>query len=210
MPGTSGKRVPGEKRFSEREKVAAAAEMPGNEVPQAAIDALEQHGEDVGAILDACRRVGMKEKMALALVERLAVQKAGFRNEPERMTTRDIIKGIEERIGLVMRYMDELAISQASPRDLALMFGTLIEKRQLLMGEPTQILSTQEREHIDKLVPELIEEAKRRGMVIDMAPSDYEEIGRETSTARVIQDREKPPQEKRSSKLLRRIRDRMD
>jgi hypothetical protein len=54
------------------------------------------------------------------------------------------------------------------------MLGILIEKMRLLEEKPTQIYSHKEADHItDVLIPAMIEEAKRRGMVIEANP-DYQ------------------------------------
>ena len=174
------------KVYNEREQVAAATAVANSDLPHDAIAALEEAGEDTAQVLEACRAVGMTRGMALALIERLAVTKTAFRHEPKRVGTRDLITRIEERLDLVMHYLDELGIASASPKDLAIIFGILVEKRQLLLGEPTQILSVDERKHINSLIPELIREARSRGMTIDLNPSQYEELGDEYKTAKVI------------------------
>jgi hypothetical protein len=43
--------------------------------------------------------------------------------------------------------------------------GVMIEKRNLLRGEPTAIISDHERKKLHELLPALLEEAKRRGAV---------------------------------------------
>lgn len=151
-----------------------------------ALAALEQINTPVDDILRSCREVGMTRGQSLALVERLAVRKAGYQHEFTRITTRSLITKIEEKIAMVMHYLDEFGIASATPKDLAVIFSLLVEKRQLLLGEPTQILSMQERKHINELIPELVKEAKNRGMTIDLDPGSYQEIGQEYKTARVI------------------------
>jgi hypothetical protein len=43
----------------------------------------------------------------------------------------------------------------------------MIEKRQLLRGEPTQIISDAERKKLHELLPLAIAEAQRRGLTLD-------------------------------------------
>lgn len=174
-----------------------------SDLPSGAVEALEEIGHPVDAVLEACREVGLNRDQASALIRRLAVQKAGFRSHIEKLTTRGLIRDIEGKLALIMQYLDEFSIAGASPRDLAIIFGILVEKRQLLLGEPTQILSTQERKHINDLMPALVEEAKRRGMTIDLSPGDYSEIGREGRTARVVQGERPRPQAGRGKVINR-------
>ena len=73
----------------------------------------------------------------------------------------------EEKLHMIRHYMDDKTMAEASARDLGLIAGVLIEKRQLLRGEPTQIISDHERRKIHELMPELVAEAKRRGLTVD-------------------------------------------
>ena len=47
------------------------------------------------------------------------------------------------------------------------MTGILLEKRQLLSGEPTHILSTEDRMSLNKLAPALEAEFRRRGFLAE-------------------------------------------
>ena len=48
--------------------------------------------------------------------------------------------------------------------------GILIEKKQLLAGLPTSILSIEDRRSINQMLPLLLKEANRRGITIDQTP----------------------------------------
>ena len=50
----------------------------------------------------------------------------------------------------------------------------MLDKRQLLSGEPTQIISYEAREKMDSLAEKLHMEAKRRGLVVDIDPVTQE------------------------------------
>lgn len=152
------------------------------DLPADIVKALDGTSTSAATILNAAAEVGISRSHAAGLLRRLAVRKAGFRSRLDRMTTRDLISAIEDRLALVLEYIDEFGISGSSPKDLAIMFGILVEKRQLLLGEPTQILSVEERKRINELIPALVEEAQRRGMTIDMAPGEYEEVADERAS----------------------------
>ena len=81
--------------------------------------------------------------------------------------TQDLIRKLNERIELALEYMDEKVIAEASFRDLAMGTSALIEKRALLRGEPTVIMSDHERKKMHELLPVLIAEAKRRGLTLE-------------------------------------------
>lgn len=150
------------------------------------IAALEAISSPVDEFLNACRELGVPREHAMGIVSRLAARKTDFVSRLDRLGTRDIIRKVEEKIGLVLHYLDEFAIAGASPRDLAIIFGIMVEKRQLLLGEPTQILSMQERKHINDLIPALLQEASHRGMTIDLTPGQYSEVGKEGRAPRVV------------------------
>ena len=58
-------------------------------------------------------------------------------------------------------------MAEASARDLMLGMSALVEKRQLLRGEPTQIISDLERKRLTELLPLLSFEMQRRGITYD-------------------------------------------
>ena len=105
-----------------------------------------------------------------ALVKRLETKYQPVGEHVKKMKTNDILRMINEKIYMALDHMDPYTFANAELRDLAVTFSILAEKRQLLMGEPTQILSVQERSHMNELIPNIIREAERRGMTIDVTP----------------------------------------
>jgi hypothetical protein len=79
----------------------------------------------------------------------------------------EIVDALNHKIDLALRYMDDKTMSEASFRDLALGTAAMIEKRQLLRGEPTAIISDAERAKLHELLPLAIAEAQRRGLTIE-------------------------------------------
>ena len=88
------------------------------------------------------------------------------------ITVKQTIDEISNKIVKTLDYIDDFAISSASFRDLTIGLGVLIDKKQLLSGEPTQILSIEERRTISELMPYLVTEARRRGITIDVTPDE--------------------------------------
>ena len=61
-------------------------------------------------------------------------------------------------------------MSRSSGKDLTTMFGMLIDKSQLLRGEPTQITRLEDVKKLDELGAMLEAEMRRRGKIIDVTP----------------------------------------
>ncbi len=110
---------------------------------------------------------GIPEKVSVAMVKRMRVKYAGVVTLRKQQTTQELVKSIEEDIYLISSYIDDKVVSEASLRDLAMAKAALIEKRALLRGEPTQILSDLERRKLNELLPLAIAEAQRRGLTVE-------------------------------------------
>ncbi len=61
-------------------------------------------------------------------------------------------------------------------KELALLIGHLTETRQLLKGEPTKIISVEDRRHWDELGVALLHEVERRNLKYDLPPSQFQEM----------------------------------
>jgi hypothetical protein len=107
---------------------------------------------------------------------RIQAQYTHLKEGVQRLETRDLLLQLDDKIARTLHYLDDFALSQSSAKDLAIVMGILIEKRQLLKGEPTQIISTEDRSKLINIMPLLIVEAKRRGLTIDMNPETQEAV----------------------------------
>ncbi len=65
--------------------------------------------------------------------------------------------------------------NRASVKDLAAVAGMMVDKRQLLRGEPTQVIKIQDIRKLDEMAKALHEEIERRGMLIDVTPEKSSE-----------------------------------
>lgn len=70
---------------------------------------------------------------------------------------------------------DDSVFARLNGKELGLLAGNLIERRQLLRGEPTKIISVEDRRHWDELSVALLQEVKRRGLDINLPSSQYHE-----------------------------------
>jgi hypothetical protein len=79
----------------------------------------------------------------------------------------EMLHALGEKMTLALQAMTPEKMADSPARDLAVVFGILAEKRELLQGKPTQIFSFEERRSMKELLPAAIREAQRRGFVID-------------------------------------------
>ena len=115
---------------------------------------------------------GVKPGVITALVKRLQAGDptvAVGEREPVRQmrTSSEFIEAFQDRLSMVLHYVDEVALSNASLKDLAIAAGIFTEKVLLLKGQPTQIIDFTSRQQLHVLAPRLLAEAKRRGITLD-------------------------------------------
>ena len=127
---------------------------------------------DLAHIEELAFAFGLPVNMTGALVRRAKQLYGPLVQEARKITTGLLLEKIEGKLNMALDFLDEVVLSQASAKDLAIIIGILTEKRQLLSGEPTQILSVQERDHLDGLAGAMFAEMRRRGDTMDMVPQD--------------------------------------
>ena len=155
--GPDGKFLPVEET-QDPEVVAGAIELLGNPL--------------LDSVAKAARDVGLPKKVVDALRRRLDRQFLPAKLAVQDVKTSQLLALTSDRAQRVLDSVSDWDIQQASLKDKAIAVGIFIEKRQLLAGEPTQILSFNDRKHLDQLARELIRESHRRGITIDVDPVD--------------------------------------
>ena len=118
-------------------------------------------------ISDAIKESGLPERFGKAILKRLETRYLNVKTEIRSLKTSEILAMIGEKIHLAGQYLDDHSMAEASARDLMLGMSALVEKRQLLRGEPTQIVSDFERKRLNELLPLLSMEMQRRGITFD-------------------------------------------
>ncbi len=129
----------------------------------------------VPMLKDALLALGMPEQGVARFVEAAIARASPLAELMVRPKTKDFVALIEDRAYLALKLLDPFAMLQASPRDRAIIASILLEKRQLLKGEPTQILGVEERAELDRVLPMLVREGQKRGMTIDLSADAVEE-----------------------------------
>jgi hypothetical protein len=84
----------------------------------------------------------------------------------KKMTTESLLSDIEKRLSLALHFLDEATLRDASVKQLSDLVKVMFDRRQLLMGEPTQIVSNDDRRTINKLLPIILEQARMRGISV--------------------------------------------
>jgi len=127
---------------------------------------------------------GLPPGVARGLAKRLRQRYLPLQEGLRRAQNKDFLELLDDRILRILDHMDDYTIANAELRDLAVALGILTEKRQLLKGEPTQIIDNQERQSMNELLKGALKEAQRRGMTIDVTP--YQVDGEEGDSTRVL------------------------
>lgn len=127
----------------------------------------DKRTEAIKAANQRLREAGIPDKLSEALVRRMRVKYAGAVYAARELRTAEITEMLGKKIDLCSFYLDDKVLAEASARDIMLGMTALIEKRQLLRGEPTAIISDAERKKLHELLPLVIDEARRRGLTVD-------------------------------------------
>lgn len=140
-----------------------AIELKNPEKAAAMMDAATDPKYD--SLREAMRAAGFPEKAGESFIRRLRMKFAGPTTVARDLQTKELSELVGKKIHLLAEYLDDKVASEASARDLAMAMAQLIEKRQLLRGEPTQIISNDDRKKLHELMPALIAEGRRRGAI---------------------------------------------
>jgi len=142
------------------ELAAAAIDAAADPTAFTAQQAIDRVNEQLKA-------AGLPAKVNHALIRRLRVKYANAVMATRELRTTEILEMLGKKIDLAAFYLDDKVMAEASARDIMLGLGVLIEKRNLLRGEPTAIVSDHERKKLHELLPLMIAEAQRRGITVD-------------------------------------------
>ena len=146
-------------------QIGMPMEFRNPEKAAALIDAATEPPE-LMRVRQAMEAAGLPQTVSTRLLHRLKVKYFGALTEIRNLKTQEILDMLGKKIHLALTYMDDKVMAEASFRDLALGSTAMIEKRSLLRGEPTQIVSDHERKKLVELMPLLLAEAQRRGVTI--------------------------------------------
>jgi DNA invertase Pin-like site-specific DNA recombinase len=135
--------------------------------PERASKALDAVADPFATIAKAAKECGFPESTIRRFIRRLKVRYQPLDDAVRQVRTQELIQLFEDRASRALDYLDDYAMAGASARDLAVVAGVMVDKARLLKGQPTQILSHEERKNINELIPAVIKEARRRGITIE-------------------------------------------
>jgi hypothetical protein len=125
-------------------------------------------GLDLGKdVLRLSRETGVSKTVLDAIRRRIDARQGLKIEQPKALTDRQLINALEEKIALVLQYLDPFSMAGSSAKDLEGVLDGLISNAQLLKGKPTSITSVEDRRKLNELLPLLVQEAKRRGVIVD-------------------------------------------
>jgi|TARA_Y100000310_G_scaffold21356_2_gene20632 hypothetical protein len=115
----------------------------------------------------AGKRLGLPQMMLDAITLRHRAINGELDLKTDRLDTKGILSELDRVIGLAFSFLDPVVMAKTNARDLMTIIGIGVDKRQLLSGEPTHILSHGDRKNISNLLPALVAEVERRGLTIE-------------------------------------------
>lgn len=118
-------------------------------------------------IEQAAKRCGFPPTTLRLFIRRLKARYQPLNDSIVEVKREELLKLLDDRAWRALKHLDDFALAGAGAKDLAITTGILIEKAQLIKGQPTQILSHAEREKMDDLGKRIIAEMRRRGISID-------------------------------------------
>lgn len=173
---TNRKQVPRKPRGASPTKPNTAKEYPDKpgtrtieqQDPEAAGFALEAFMRDPTAnVYKIADEMGMPRGVADGLIRRWKSRYVALKVDLEAHTQDEFRELIEDRLFRVLTNMDDAMIAGATMRDLTNAMDKLMNARQLIRGEPTAIVSVEDRRQMNRVLPLIAQELKRRGITIE-------------------------------------------
>ncbi len=134
--------------------------------PENRAEVLDRASDPWGNLMKAAKSCGLNPSATEKLIRRMQkfdpVIKAA-----RQIKTEHLQEMLDEKAYLALAHMDEVTFAKADLATLGKTAGVLIDKRQLLRGEPTQIMGHNDRKKLDDIAGLLLKEAQRRGVVVD-------------------------------------------
>ncbi len=122
------------------------------------------------------KRLGMPEKTARSVYDRFSAKYRVVVDRLRKANTVDILALLDHCIIEVMESLAGQDWSGVSARDKMVVAGIMVDKRQLLSGEPTAIVSVEDRRSLADLTKAMIKEGKRRGFEVELTPDQYHTV----------------------------------
>jgi len=136
---------------------------------------LDAASDPYAKIKQLAKEADIPENVIQRILKRYRGKDLAVVSELKTVKTKELTDLIEDRMHTALEYMDDFAMARATAKDLAIIVGILGDKRQLLKGEPTHIISRQERMQLTELMPLVLKEMERRG-ITSLVDAEYIEV----------------------------------
>ena len=127
---------------------------------------IDHAADPFSGLKDAATDMGLTENQVKELIAKVNISHSPVITELKAVKTSQFTDLIEDRAHTALEKMTPEKMEKSSPKDLAIITGILLEKRAMLRGEPTHIISVTERAQLNELGPMLIQEMERRGLSV--------------------------------------------
>lgn len=122
---------------------------------------------DATVFAQMARAANIPLKVAQALARRVEGQFGKVQTEMRRMSLAEQVVATTDKAQMVLAHIDEVSIAGMNAKDLAIAYGVLVDKAQLLGGKPTQVFDFNLRAKLEVLMPQFLAEARRRGVTVE-------------------------------------------
>lgn len=95
------------------------------------------------------------------------------RKAQRKLDDKSLLEHIDDILARVTHSFTDEQILKVAPKDRAIMMGILIDKRQLLRGQPTSIMTVEDRRGMAELAQAMMAELERR--TINVTPKVIQE-----------------------------------
>ena len=129
--------------------------------------AIDQLTDNIRNLKQIARNCGLPKSTVEVLAARIERKYMPIVSKIKDIKTSHILNLVEEKLMMVLQNIDEFDIATADLKGKAYAVDILIKNRNLLNNQPTAILSVGERKKINDLIPMLMQEATRRGVIIE-------------------------------------------
>lgn len=157
-----------------------ASQLMETKRPELAVSLLETLVVTVGtederksAFKVQAKKLGLPETTAREIYDRFSNKYRVIVDTLRKANTVDILALLDHCIIEVMESLAGQDWSSVSARDKMVIAGIMVDKRQLLSGEPTAIVSVEDRRSLGALTKAMLAEARRRGYEVDLTPDQY-------------------------------------
>ena len=157
--------------------------------PEKAAEVLDIATDPFMTIRAAAKECGFPPSTLHQFMKRIEARYKPLGDAIRTLKNDEMVKLLEDRARRIFNYMDDFAMATASLRDLAIAGGVVIDKARLLKDQPTQILTMQDRRHLDELGVALLKESVRRGLIPKEELLAIEVGGKQDSPASIPVDK---------------------